>query len=293
MYFCFKAKKIIAAALTVLVPLSCIVFFIAGRLLISTTAENDRELPVYLPVIMYHSVWGNSPAEYRVTPQQLENDLQWLSNNGYNSVSCRQLIDYTANRSQLPDKPVLITFDDGFYNNLSEALPLLNKYNMCAVVSVVGSYTDVNAADYPHHPDCSYLTWEDISQLIDSCRIEIGNHTYDMHSLNTGRNGCLKLYNETENEYRSSLSADLELLQLEMKENTGYTPFVFAYPYGAVSRESLPILRENGFLVTLPCRETGNFITRDPDCLLGLGRFNRSGLYSTEEFMESLQRKEL
>ncbi|MCD7891946.1 MAG: hypothetical protein LUG26_09530 [Ruminococcus sp.] len=69
---------------------------------------------------------------------------------------------------------------------------------------------------------------------------------------------------------------------------TGSVPFVFAYPYGIVSRESLPVLRENGFLITLTCREIPNYITHDADCLFGLGRYNRSSLYSTEEYMQKL-----
>ena len=63
---------------------------------------------------------------------------------------------------------------------------------------------------------------------------------------------------------------------------------VFTYPFGAVSRESLPVIRENGFLMTLTCREKENYITRDPDCLYGIGRFNRSGLTSTEEYMRKI-----
>ena len=63
---------------------------------------------------------------------------------------------------------------------------------------------------------------------------------------------------------------------------------MFTYPFGAVSRESLPVIRENGFLMTLTCRERANLITRDPDCLYGIGRFNRSGLTTTETFMRRI-----
>ncbi len=71
----------------------------------------------------------------------------------------------------------------------------------------------------------------------------------------------------------------------------GTSPVVFTYPFGAVSRESLPVLRDCGFLMTLTCRELPNYITRDPNCLYGIGRYNRSGLTSTEAFMERLTKE--
>lgn len=251
-------------------------------------AFSAGEEAIVLPVIMYHSICEKAPSEYSVTPEQVENDFKWLKDNGYTAVSAEQVINYACGSGQLPEKPVMITADDGFYNNLSQLVPLLEKYDMCAVVSIVGRFTDDYAKNDPHNDMYSYLTWDDVNALLASGRIEIGNHTYDMHSLDNGRNGCMKLENETENEYRQLLDDDIGLLQAEIKEHTGVTPVVFAYPFGAVSRSSLPVIREKGFLMTLNCREAVNHITRDPQCLYGIFRFNRSGLYTTESFMNRI-----
>ena len=262
----------------------CGIFF----LVFVSSADSREEAAVTLPVLMYHSVCNGEPTEYRVTPEQLESDLEWLSENGYKSVTAAEVTAYANSRGDLPEKPVMITFDDGYYNNLAYALPLLEKYDMTAVVSVVGEYTDKDAAADPHVPSYSYLTWGDIGELSDSGRVEIGAHTYAMHSLYSGRKGCGKLAGEYEQEYRDALSEDIRLQQKGFKEHLGYVPTVFAYPFGNVSRESVPVLRENGYLMTLTCRELPNRITRDPDCLYGIGRFNRSGLYSTEEYMSEI-----
>ena len=258
------------------------VLFTAVR---TVCADKSEEKPVFLPAIMYHSVFTDTPEEYAVTPVQLENDLKWLYDNDYNSVTAQQLCDYVYNGGTLPENPVLITLDDGYYNNLSVLLPLLEKYDMHAIVSVVGIYTDVNAPADPHVPEYSYLTWEDINVLLSSGRIEIGNHTYNMHSLYKGRKGCMKKDSETESDYADALRSDISLLQDKIMENTGTLPFVFTYPFGAFSRESLPVIYDSGFLITLTCREAPNYITREPVCLYGIGRYNRSGLYSTEYFM--------
>lgn len=264
-------------------------FFLIGRSVIGSAADNSGAVP--LPVVMYHSVREGQPGQYSVTPEQLESDLQWLTGNGYTSVTAQQLIGYTLGANDLPERPVLITFDDGFYNNLSEALPLLEKYDMYAIVSAVGTYTEKLAAADPHSPAYSYLTWDDIAELAASGRVEIGDHTYDMHSLYSGRRGCGRIPGEPPEDYALALRTDIGLMQTELRTHTGSAPAVFAYPFGEVSPESVPVLREMGFRMTLTCREDINLITRDPECLFGISRFNRSGLYTTGEFMELLTKE--
>ena len=266
----------------------CFVLFFIGKNIVFSAVNTDVTDEQFLPVIMYHSIHNNATGNYEVTPEQLEQDLAYLKENGYRSVSAQQLINYVYYGGELPEKPVMITLDDGFYNNLHYLLPLLEKYDMTAIVSVVGSYVENNASADPHVPEFSYLTWDDINLLIDSGRVEIGNHTYNMHSINGVRKGCSINYGESVENYITALSEDIALLQSEIHRNTGTMPVVFSYPYGFISKESIPLLKENGFLITLTCYEKPNYISRNPDCLFGLNRYNRSGNYTTEEFMQKI-----
>ncbi|MDE6500626.1 MAG: polysaccharide deacetylase family protein [Ruminococcus sp.] len=289
MYECRSAKRFFGLILMDIFVFSlCAVFFFIGKSLFMSSAGEDSDSSVFMPVIMYHSVYNGSPEEYIVTPTQFENDLSWLSENGCTSVTAQQLTDYVNGIGELPEKPVMITLDDGCYNNLSDVLPLLEKYDMHAVVSVVGQYTDVTAPNDPHIPAYSYLTWEDIQHLTASGHVEIGNHTYNMHSFKGTRQGCSINDGETEEQYRKLLMEDLSRMQNEIHRNTGTLPIVFAYPFGFRSAESTPVIRELGFTITLTCTEKPNYITRDPDCLYGLNRYNRSGFYSTNEYMNKI-----
>ena len=101
-----------------------------GRKVFRSSATSEEESPVLLPVIMYHSVWDTSPSEYVVTPEQLDSDLNGSGTMAIPRSQQRNLSD-THGQGTLPDKPVLITFDDGHYNNLSDALPVFEKYDMC------------------------------------------------------------------------------------------------------------------------------------------------------------------
>lgn len=292
MYRCFGIGRSFRRFWTALAAVClCAALFFPLKTLFTAAADKAQDSPVPLPVVMYHSVCNSKTASYIVSPSQLEADLSWLKSHGYTSVSAQQLIDYTHGIGELPDSPVLITFDDGFYNNLSLALPLLEKYDMCAVVSIVGRYTDDYAPADPHADSYSYLTWEDISQLAASGRIEIGSHTYDLHTSDSYRTGCSKTSVESDEEYAELLRNDLGLLKTELHDNCGILPAVFAYPFGALCPESLPVLRESDINLTLTCREGMNYITRSPDCLYGIFRYNRSGLLSTEEYMEKLTKK--
>ena len=279
MFGCIRIKRLIIAVI-------CSFLIITGRFIAEAVSEDKG---VFVPIIMYHSIVGEGTAEgdYRLNVGTVEDDLAYLKNNGFTAVFVEELSDYVHGSGELPEKPVVITCDDGFYNNLYYLLPLLEKYDMKATVSPVGHYTDVVAPNDPHEPKYSYLTWSDINELLSSGRVELGNHTYDMHTLGV-RRGCEKLSYESEEEYEKIFCEDIGLMQTECIENTGTAPAVFAYPFGLMSEESYPLIKKLGFCAALNCNERPNYITHDESCLFSLNRYNRPSGISTEEFMEKL-----
>lgn len=285
MYRCYNPKRFLK--LLVLDTIGVIILMLCMQIGKHAFSADSPPNGIFMPVLMYHSVTADTASDYQVTQEQLREDLEYLTANGFEAVSVRQLVAYTNGTGQLPPKPVMLTFDDGFYNNLSLALPLLQEYGMCAVVSVVGQYTDVDAVNDPHMDAYSYLTWEDIRDLQASGLVEIGSHTYNLHSLD-GRAGCSIMYGEDAVRYRAMLTEDLRHLQSRMQEETGTAPIAFAYPYGYICRESIPVLKELGFLCSFTCYERPNYITRNPECLFGIDRYNRSGMVSTEAFFQKI-----
>lgn len=250
-------------------------------------AEENHDEDISVPIIMYHSI-SEEPddgEDYLISKAAFEEDMNYLIENGYESVFISDLVSYVEDGVQLPEKPVVITFDDGFLNNMSYAYPFMEERGMKGVISVVGKYVEKAVEEDEHNPGYSNLTWDEITELSQSGTFEIGNHTYDMHTLGE-RRGCKIKYGETFEEYRNALYDDVYKLQEMIRENCGITPEVFAYPYGFISDESVYILHEMGFKALLSCYEEPNYINRNPACLTILNRYNRSGKYSTEEFME-------
>ena len=174
----------------------------------------------------------------------------------------------------MPEKPVVLTFDDGYLTNLEYILPILEKHNAKAVFSIVGEYTDRFTNVRDRVLSYAHLCWEDVKALVDSPFAEIQNHSYNMHSLK-GRRGVAKKKGESLEEYRKVLDNDILYMQKLIQEKTGYTPTTFTYPFGELSSAAEKILKEMGFKATLTCTEGMNVLTGKPEDLYYMRRYNR------------------
>ncbi len=256
---------------------------------ISIAIANSEEA-INVPIIMYHSILKD-PArsnKYTITPSVLEEDLKYIKDNGYTTITISDLISYVYEDKQLPEKPIILTFDDGHYNNYGYLLPLLEKYDMKAVISIVGAYTDKFTQTDEANLNYSYLRWKDIKELMDTGRIEFQNHTYDLHSNTGKRIGTKKIKGETDEHYRQVLEEDIIKLQKEFEEYTNYTPQCFTYPFGGISNASLDIIKELGFKASLSCEQGINKLTKNPNSLYLLKRYNRPSYISTYNFFQKI-----
>ncbi len=239
-----------------------------------------------VPVLMYHSVCDHPTARsvYILSPAAFREDLRYLSVHGYQTVFLRDLLAFAGGTGTLPEKPVVLTFDDGFYNNLTNVLPLLKEADAKAELNIVGRYADNAGKEQYRSPDYSYLTWEEIRTLQGSGRFEIGSHTYDMHALSP-RNGCAREKGESDEAYENALKADAAAMREAMLREQTDATLIFAYPYGAKSRNTQTILEQAGFTVFLTCDERLNVLSKNSP-LPPLCRINRTAALTTEEFMK-------
>lgn len=243
---------------------------------------------ITLPVVMYHGLLKDERYhnKFFISPKQFEKDLKYFRENGYETVFIKDLISYVDHGIPLPEKPVLITFDDGFYNTYVYAYPLLREFNMKAVISIIGNLTDKATLIKDENPAYSYLTWDKVKEMGASGYFEIQNHSYDMHDNSTGRRGAMQKSGESTEQYRQALEEDVGQFQDQIFEMTGQRPTTFTYPYGFISNNSTDILKSMGFRASLSCAEGINYITRDPDCLYRLKRVNRTPRDSSEQFFQ-------
>ena len=256
-----------------------------GSLCLPVAVAAAEEPTTPLPILMYHSVSADKTGVYFVSPEALENDLAELTRRGYRSVTLREVKAYLSGQGDLPEKPVLLTFDDGHYNNLFYGLPILKKMGYTAVLSVIGCFTEYSSTHEKDQLAYSHLTWDEIGYLARSGVFEIGSHSYAMHAYKP-RFGVKKMKNETPEEHRFALDADLEKLDRALLEKCGIRPVAFAYPFGAFDKTSEAVVQAR-YDAAFTCYERINRLKKgDKSKLLRLWRINRDGTMSTNAFFD-------
>lgn len=257
---------------------------------VAVPASVNAKDSIKLPIIMYHSVLKDTSkiGKYVVTPDTVLNDIKYLKENGYTFVSAQEVIDYSEHGIPLPEKPIILTFDDGHYNFFSYVVPILEQNGAKAIVSVVGSYTDEYSESNIKNASYGYMRWSEVYDMYLSNRVEVGNHSYNFHSTDRGRNGSKRKKGESMDAYKQVFYEDTEKAQNRFMTKTGFTPIIYTYPFGAYTEETTEWLRDMGFKMSLSCTEGINVITRDTNSLYLLKRFNRPSGISSQEFLSKI-----
>lgn len=246
---------------------------------------------VRLPIIMYHQVTDNPKlwSKYAVSSAQLEEDFKYIKEKGYTAITMAQLISYFEGKGDIPEKPIIISFDDGYESFVTFVEPLLEKYDMRAVLAIIGSAADLFTKVEDHHLDYSHLSWPQIEALSKNPRVELQNHTYDMHTDTKGRKGCMRKAGESLVHYEAAIRADIVKQQNLIYEHTGRKPDTMVFPFGAFSDETIEIVKSMGFKAVFTCRERVNYIKSGESSLYSLGRFNRAHGKNAEEFFKCIE----
>lgn len=245
---------------------------------------------IELPIIMYHLVTKTPKyiGKYGVTPAELERDMQYLRESGYTTVVLQDVINFVMHGVPLPLKPIMLTVDDGNYSDYEYLLPLLEKYDMRAVLAIMGGVIDRYTADAEKTPKAKYpnLTWPQVQALHLSGRCEIQSHGYDVH----GKRGSGRNSGESLEAYTVRLKADLEKMQEACHAQLGYMPNSFIYPLGIVGDGSKDVLAELGMLATLGCEEGVNVLrVGDLDALYTMYRYNRPNSESVQQILARMR----
>jgi len=236
---------------------------------------------------MYHKITRDRGqlGKHAITPGELAADITFLVDSEYQVVTMNQLVAFVLGDGNLPEKPIVLTFDDGYFSDYRYVFPLLKQYKTPIVASIMGEITDTYTEEGRQDINYPHLTWPLIREMAESGLVEFQSHGYDLH--NAGQ-GAKQKRGESDEAYAERLAADLNTLQARIEAELGVYPTTFTYPYGARSRTSDEILKSIGFSASLICEGRRNLVSRgDMDCLFGMGRINRPHGRSLEEILTS------
>lgn len=241
-----------------------------------------------LTVLSYHEIAERDDAlvpQFAVTPTMFVRQMDWLRNNGYHFVSVNDVLADRDGKKPLPEKAVLITFDDGYTSVYRNAYPILKMFRIPAVITVVGSWLEEKGTvnfDGKAVPREKLLSWAQLKEMSQSGLVEIGSHSFDLHhGLQGNPQGNMEpaattrrflpesQRYEDENSYRQRVQADLKRNNDLVRREIGKSPRVIAWPYGRYNLIAREIAEKLGMPIGLTLDDGANM---DDTPLWGLRR---------------------
>ena len=227
------------------------------------------EPAVKFTMLSYHEISDRENAlvpGYSVSPASFAQQMQWLKDSGYHFISLDDVVADEAGRKPLPDKAVLITFDDGYRSVYTQAFPVLKSLNAPAVVALVGSWLESRDGrvnfDGRSIPRDDLLYWQDIEEMTRSGLVEVASHSYALHQgivsnpqgnlqpAATARRWIAEQNRyEDEASYRRRVAADLRRNSALIKSHLGKGPRVIVWPYGRYNIETRTIAAKLGMRI--------------------------------------------
>ena len=263
---------------------------------LSPAALSADEISAQVPILMYHHLSEDVTNSEMVSPEQFEAQIRALSEAGYTGVSFDELQAYVLRGEPLPEKPVVITFDDGYRSNYTLAYPILQKYSMKATIFAIGvsfgtdHYKDTDYAITPHFGAA------EAAEMTASGLISIQSHTYDMHQwppYETGsavRENILQLSSESEEAYVQALTEDFTRSRALLEDATGRPVDVLAYPAGQYSTLTQVTLQSLGVHVTLSTNPGVNTVVKGlPQTLYAMLRFGITEDVTPEALLDMIR----
>lgn len=245
-----------------------------------------------VPILLYHHLADEvADDSTTVTPETFENHIRALLDAGFTSISFEQLIAYVEKGEELPEKPVIITLDDGYYSNYEIAFPILKKYDTKATIFIIGVSVGKNFYKETNLPMIPHFSYWEAREMAASGLISIQSHSYDMHQYQPyetqpARDGVLPFEWESVEAYTQNFRLDYELSKNEIEHNIESPSVVYAYPFGKSNNLTDGILSTMGVKVTLLTNPANNTIIRGlTQSLYSLNRFNISNYMTPDEIL--------
>lgn len=195
-----------------------------GVAVVHRAADVKYSVPEGVSVLMYHMI-GNEPGNAAImTEANLRIQMNYLRDHGYHPITMQELYDYVTKGAPLPEKPVCITFDDGYLDSYTIVYPLMKEYGFPWTLFLI---TDDVGKPY------NRMTWDQLREMANSHTVTIANHTLShpkLHNLAT----------------RAEKEKEIVEANKALKYQLGIDNVWLAYPYGDYDDEVIDICKKAG-----------------------------------------------
>lgn len=260
--------------------------------------------PNEFTILSYHEIAEKSQtldSTYAVSPHNFEQQMHWLVENGYNFISVEDILKYHKNGKKLPNKAVLITFDDGYSSVYENAFPVLKKYKIPTIIALVGSWLlEKEKVNFGGKiiDRSAFLNKAEIKEMIGSGLVEIASHSYALHkgiqgnpqgnmqpAVRTREWIADKKKYEDEKSYTKRVADDLLKNNEYLESYTGQKPRVIVWPYGHYNKKVRQIAEDLGMITGLTLDDGSNTVNTP---LWGLRRILVGHTMSIEDLARNM-----
>jgi poly-beta-1,6-N-acetyl-D-glucosamine N-deacetylase len=235
--------------------LACWIFALAA----CTAEAPPRTGKPLFAILCYHDIAGGGGASpLAVAPEMLRNQIQGLKASGWTFLRLSEVLERRANKIDLPQRTIVLTFDDGYLSFHDKALPILLEENVPATLAVIDAFTDAPPAGM------ALMSWDQIRAAEATGLVEIASHSHDLHRWVTdnpfrdtfpsvGARRFLTELNRYEDryEYRERIRQDMREAKDNLREKLGHEVTTYVWPYGEHNEMARALAAEAGFSVTL------------------------------------------
>lgn len=184
-------------------------------------------------ILQYHHVSEETPSSTSISPAQFERHLRYLTDNNYKVIALNELVSALTNKQKIADKTVVITFDDAYLNILTNAKPLLDKYNFPFTIFINPGIVNTG--------NKNYLSWAQLKSMSND-GVLLANHGFEHDSL------ARVPENVTQTQWLKHQAALLIESENIIKRETGQSWKYFAYPYGEYTPEIQQWINKLGYI---------------------------------------------
>ena len=223
----------------------------------SKSVKIETKKQIELPIIMYHHIDTLDNIDkndkiavgLRVSPEVFERQLQYIKDNNYTTITSYDLADYMDAKKELPKKPILLTFDDGYKNNYTKALPLLEKYKMKGDFAIITG--GINNPDYMSTDELKELVGKGhsiASHTVNHCTtaIKIKANTFQDSVIDDHQHACSKFATQ-ERLTTGQIRYEFQKSKEELEKMLGIKIKHIVYPYGFWNPQAVEIAKSVGY----------------------------------------------
>jgi len=211
--------------------------------LLSPVYADDTIRRIRVPILMYHYISPLPPGAdniregLTVSPETFREHIQYLSSEGYTSISLYEINEALKYGKPLPSKPIILTFDDSYTDHYTYAFPILKDFGFTGTFFVITDFTD---NQNPNH-----MTWEQIKEMSDA-GMSMESHTKS-HSTLVDRSYEFLVW---------EIIGSIETIET----HTSQRPAIFSFPVGKYDEETLKVL-ETTSIIRAVTTEYGTYHT--------------------------------